>query len=86
MVDQQLRAPLKEFGQGGAAVVGIEAVRLVEAKPWQCLALPGHIIAASGQRLFRFKQLQTCRQPLFPGRGFVGVHRCTLLVKGRDLD
>lgn len=77
---------LKELGQGCAAAVGIEAVRLVEANPWQCLALPGHFIAASGQGLFRFKQLQTCCQPLLPGRGFVRVHRCALLVKGRDLD
>ena len=56
VVDQQLRASLKEFGQGGAAVVGIEAVRLVEANPRQCLA------TSSLRRVRAFSASSSCRR------------------------
>ena len=40
MVDEELRAPLEEFCQRGAPLVGLESVFLVDPDPRQLLAPP----------------------------------------------
>ena len=75
MIDQELRAPLEQFLQRGAAFVGLEPVRLVDPDPRQRLALPRQFVAAPGKLLFRLEQLAPRGQPVFTGCGWVVGHR-----------
>jgi hypothetical protein len=46
VVDHELRAPSEELCQGGAALIGLESVRLVDSNPRQFLSPPREFIAA----------------------------------------
>src|SRR5438270_3902155 len=51
VVDEELRAPSEEIGEGRFALVGIEAVLLVNANPGQVLPHPRELVATPRQRL-----------------------------------
>jgi hypothetical protein len=78
VVEQQLRVPVEQAGQRRRAVVGVEAVLLVDADPGQLLAALGQLVAAPCVRLLGLEQFQPGRKPLFPGSGFMAGH-CFLL-------
>ena len=74
VVDEELRAPSEEIGQRGAALVGLEAVLLVDSNPRQLLPLPRQFVAAPGQLLLGLEQLQPGRKPLFTCSSLVIGH------------
>src|SRR6266568_1137126 len=74
VVGEQLRASCEQIGEGRRALVGLEAVLLVDAHPGQLLPPPRQFVAASRQRLLGLEQLQPGRQPLFTGSGLVIGH------------
>ena len=78
MIDEQLRASAEEIGEGRRALVGLEAVLLVDSNPGQLLPLPRQLVAAPRQRLLGLEQLQPGRKPLFTCSGLVIGH-CSLL-------
>src|SRR5438445_466012 len=51
VVDEELRAPSEEIGEGCRALVGLEAVLLVNANPGQLLPHPRELVATPRQRL-----------------------------------
>jgi hypothetical protein len=51
VIDEELRASSEEIGEGGRALVSLEAVLLVDLHPRQLLPLPGQLVAATGQLL-----------------------------------
>jgi len=65
VIDEELRAPSEEVCQGGAALVGVEFVLLVDPDPRQLLPASRQLIAAMRQLLLRLKQLEPRRKPLF---------------------
>src|SRR6266851_2269073 len=46
VIDEELRASPEEIGEGRCALVGLEAVLLVDTNPGQLLPLPGQFVAA----------------------------------------
>src|SRR6202011_2090616 len=56
------------------ALVGLEAILLVDANPGQLLAPPGQFVATPCQRLFGLQQLQPGRKPLLTCCGLVIGH------------
>ena len=74
VVDEQLRAPSEQVGEGRGALVGVEDVLLVDADPRELLPLPGQLVAAPRQLLLGLEQLQPGREPLFPRSGLVTGH------------
>src|SRR5260370_41153052 len=65
VIGEELRASAEEIGEGRRALVGLEAVLLVDSKPGQLLPLPRQFVASPRQRLLGLEQLQPGRQPLF---------------------
>src|SRR5262249_19254228 len=63
VVDQELRAAAKQVGQRSAALVGVEAIGVVDAHPRQRLPSLRQLVAAPGELLLRRQQLQPRRQP-----------------------
>jgi len=57
VIDEQLRASAEQIRKGRCALVGVEAVLLVDPHPGQLLALPRQLVAAPCQRLFGVEQL-----------------------------
>jgi len=51
VVDKELGAPSEQVRQRSAAIVGVEAVVLVDPDPGELLPLSGEFVAASGQLL-----------------------------------
>jgi len=89
VVDEELRAPAEEVWQRGAPRVGLEAVLLVDANPWQLLPPPRQLVAATREFLLRLEQLQPRREPLLACPGHVLGHRSSLLhlvVAGREIE
>ena len=82
VIDEQLRAPLEQVGQRGAAFVGLEAVGLVHAHPRQLLALSRQLVAAARQLLLRRQQLKPRGHPLFTCGCLVFSHRSFLSSGG----
>src|SRR5450755_964173 len=79
VIDEQLRASLEEIGERRCALVGVEAVLLVDPDPGQLLPPARQLVAAPGQRLLGLQQLQPGRQPLVTCSGLVSGH-CSLLI------
>ena len=75
VVDEQLRVACKEVGQRGVAVLGLEAVVLLDLDPGQPLALLGDGVAAPDQVLLGLEQLEAGGEPLLAGCSGVGGHR-----------
>src|SRR5919198_105306 len=75
VVHEQLRALAEQVGQRGFAVLGLEAVVLLDGHPRQRLALPGDRVAAAGRDLPGLEQLEAGREPLLARCGGVGGHR-----------
>src|SRR5215469_11901370 len=74
VVDEQLRASPEQIGEGRRALIGLEAVLLVDAEPGQLLPPPRQLVAAPRQRLLGLEQLQPRRKPLFTCSGLVIGH------------
>src|SRR5215470_374491 len=74
VVDEQLRASPEQIGEGRRALIGREAVLLVDAEPGQLLPPPRQLVAAPRQLLFGLEQLQPGRKPLFTCSGLVIGH------------
>src|SRR5258708_24723148 len=74
VIDEELRASSEEIGEGRCALVGLEAVLLVDANPGQLLPPPRQFVATPRQRLLGLQQLQPGRKPLLPCSGLVIGH------------
>src|SRR5204862_1163521 len=74
VIDEELRASSEEISEGSCALVGLEAVLLVDSKPGQLLPRLRQFVAPPRQRLLGLEQLQPGRQPLFTGSGLVIGH------------
>src|SRR5467141_3806978 len=71
VIDEELRPSSEEIGEGCCALVGFEAVLLVDSDPWQLLPQPRQLVAPPRQRLLGLEQLQAGRKPLFACSGLV---------------
>ena len=69
VVDEQLRASSEQIGERRGALVGVEDVVIVDAYPWEILSLPCQFVAAPGQLLLGYEQVQPGREPLFTSSG-----------------
>ncbi len=69
MVDEQLRALLEEVRQGGAPLVRVESILLVDPNPRQLLPLPRQLVTAPRELLLRLEQLEPRCEPFFPCPG-----------------
>ncbi len=56
MVNEELRASLKQIGKWYAAIFGIETIILVDSNPGQFLPHAGNLVAATCQFFFGFEQ------------------------------
>src|SRR6266852_4000582 len=74
VIDEELRASSEEIGEGRGALVGLEAVLLVDANPGQSLSPPRQFVAPPRQRLLGLEQLQPGRKPLFTCSGLMIGH------------
>jgi hypothetical protein len=74
VIDEELRASSEEIGKGRGALVGLEAVLLVDANPGQLLPLLRQLVATPGQLLLSLEQLHPGRKPLFTCAGLVIGH------------
>jgi len=72
VVQQQLRVPVEQVGQRRRAVVGVEAVLLVDADPGQLLAVKGQLVATPCVRLLGLEQFPPGGKPFVPSSDFVG--------------
>jgi len=66
VVDEQLTAALKKLRQGARAVVGFEAVLLLDTDPRQLASLARQLVAQSRVFLLADEQLLACGRPLLP--------------------
>ena len=85
MIDEQLAAAVKDFRQRAWAVVGVEAVLLLDPDPGQFAPLPRQLVARSSVLLLAGKQLLAGSCPLFPCSDLV-IRHCLLsfLVSSRQ--
>src|ERR1700688_2518712 len=74
VVDDKLGAPLEEICQRGAAFIGLESIRLVDATPGQFLPPLHQFVAAPLQLLFRLEQPEPRGKPFFTCSGLVLGH------------
>src|SRR5689334_15937881 len=74
VVDQQLRASSEQVGERRGALIGIEAVILLDANPRELLSLLGHFVAATGQLLLGYEQVHPGRKPLVTRSGLMTGH------------
>jgi len=102
MVEEELRAPSEEIREGRCALVGLEAVLLVDPDPGQLLPPPRQLVAAPCVLLFRLEQLvprcqplvtcpdRVCRHgPSLPSSGVIRRSfrsRCDVPVSGHDIN
>jgi hypothetical protein len=75
VVDQQLGAAVEQLGQGPGAVVGVEAVVLVDRDPGQLPALAGQLVAGPGVGLLALQQRLAGGLPLLRADNLVLGHR-----------
>jgi hypothetical protein len=74
VVDQQMAAVVEQLGQGRWAVVGVEAVGLVDRDPGQLAALAGQLVADPGVDLLALQQLLAGGLPLLRADNLVLGH------------
>src|SRR5512145_2715386 len=79
VVDEELRAPPEEAFQGGASLVGLESILLVDPDPRQLLPPSRQLVAAPCELLLGLEQLEPRCQPLGTCPGHVLRHRSCLL-------
>src|SRR4051812_47659070 len=77
VVGEQLRAPVEELGERLLAVLGIEAVLLLDGNPRELTALFGHLLAELGVLGLELGQLIASGLPF--------LARCDLVVGHRRL-
>src|SRR5215467_11082423 len=75
VVDDQLRAPVKELSQGLGPRGGVEPVVLLDRHPGQRAPRGGELVAAARQLLFLGEQFVAGRLPLPAGGDVVAGHR-----------
>jgi hypothetical protein len=63
VVDEQLRAPVEQVGQRARAVLGLEAVLLLDRHPWQLAALTVELALAPVELLLLLAQGVVCGLP-----------------------
>jgi hypothetical protein len=78
VVDEQLGAAVEELRQGLRAVVGVEAVLLLDPQPRQLAALPGQLVAHPGVLLLALQQLLAGSRPLLATHDLVLGHHALL--------
>src|SRR5579864_3036510 len=71
VINEELRTSAEEIDERRCALVGLEAVLLVDSNPGQILPLMRQFVATARQRLLGLEQFQPGRKPLFTGSGFV---------------
>ena len=74
VIDEELRAPSEEIGEGCRPFLGVEPVLLVDADPGQLLPPARKLVAAPRQRLLGVEQLQPGSEPLLARSGLVVGH------------
>jgi hypothetical protein len=74
VVDQQLGAAVEQLGQGLWALLGVEAVGLVELGLGQLAALAGQLVAESGVLLLALEQFSAGGLPLLAADDLVVSH------------
>src|SRR6266511_1786795 len=74
VVDEELRTSSEEIGEERRALVGLEAVLLVDRNPGQLLPLARQFVATPRQRLLGLEQLHPGRKPLFTCSSLVIGH------------
>ena len=86
VIDDQLRTPSEQIHEQGFAILGVEAVGLVEADPRQIPPPAGQLVVQAGQLLFSPKQLKPGVEPLGTGSDAMIRHRwSSSLVVGQLL-
>ncbi len=80
VIDEELGPPSEEIGESRCALVGLEAVLLLDSIPGQVLPHLRHFVTASGQRFLGLEQFQPSRKPLFTCSGLVIGHLVFLLL------
>ena len=74
---------MEEVGERRCALVGLEAVLLVDPDPGQLLPPPRKFVATPGQLLLRLEQFQPGCKPLFTCSGLDIGHRFFLVTSHR---
>src|SRR5262249_14161316 len=74
VIDEELRLPTEEVGQGGLPFVGVESVDLVDPDPRQLLPSPRDLVAAPREVLLRLEQGESRVQPILASSGLVRRH------------
>jgi hypothetical protein len=83
VVDEELGAPPKEVRQALCAVLGVEAVRLLDRNPRQLLTHARDLVASVKVALLGFEQSSARRQPFLAGPSCVCRHRRSSPIVGR---
>jgi len=84
VIDEQLRPTLEQVRQRGRPVLRIETIVLVDAHPRQGLAALRQLIAAAGELLFGFEQVQPRLEPVFASSCDMHGHVCDPLRVDRE--
>src|SRR5215469_9432539 len=84
VIDDQLRAPVKELSQRLWPLGGVEPVFLLDRHPGQRAPRGGQLVAAARQLFFLREQFVAGRLPLLAGCDFAVGHRCPSFLTGRD--
>src|SRR6266511_2180486 len=82
VVDQQLRAPVEQFGQRLGALLGVERVLLLDRHPRQLGALLGDLLIEVAQLLLALQQLCPRGLVFLLRSDLVARHRRSLLPRG----
>jgi hypothetical protein len=75
VVDEQLTAAVEQLRQRARALVGFEAVLLVDRDPWQLAPLPRQVVTQAGVLLFADEQLLAGISPFCAVHDLVIGHR-----------
>src|SRR5262245_49731491 len=74
VIDEELRASPEEIGEGRFALVGLEAIVLVDSNPGQLLPPSSELVATLGQGFLGLQQLEPRRKPLLTCASLVFRH------------
>jgi hypothetical protein len=80
VVDEQLSAAVEQLRQRPRALVGLEAVLLLDRDLGQLAALPCELVANPGVFLLALEQLLASRLPFLTAADLVLRHRICLLI------
>jgi hypothetical protein len=79
VIDDQLAASVKHFGQRLAALRSVKRIGRADLHPGQRAALFGKCVARMRQRFFFGQMRLVRRQPFFPRNNSMRFHICILL-------